>query len=148
GTGLTYQWQSSPDNATWSNVTGATTTTYNATVTTAIYYRLVVTCTGSGLTAATSSVFLNMTASPGPINSSIGVSGGPFMICNTLSGVTLTDAVTGGTWTNAPTTVGTVSSTGAWSSTGVVGYSIVSYTIGTCSATAIINIDSTPTVTA
>src|SRR5208283_1878585 len=28
GTGVTYQWQSSPDNSTWSNINGATNATY------------------------------------------------------------------------------------------------------------------------
>ncbi len=47
--GLTYQWQSSPDNVTWSNIAGATglTTTVNPTSTT--WYRLRVTCSYSGL---------------------------------------------------------------------------------------------------
>ena len=39
GTELQYQWQSSADNATWSNVAGATNGTYTALVTTTVYYR-------------------------------------------------------------------------------------------------------------
>ncbi len=51
--GLTYQWQSSTDGATWSDVTGATDRSYTADVTSSIYYRVVVTCTASGLSDAT-----------------------------------------------------------------------------------------------
>jgi hypothetical protein len=55
GCGYTYQWQSSPDNNTWTNVIGATNTSYNATITSSIYYHCIVTCSGSGLTATSSS---------------------------------------------------------------------------------------------
>lgn len=48
GTGVTYQWQSSPDNSGWSNVaTGGTSSTYSPFVTTPTYYRCAVTCSGS-----------------------------------------------------------------------------------------------------
>ncbi len=39
GTELQYQWQSSVDNATWSNVAGATNGTYTALVNATVYYR-------------------------------------------------------------------------------------------------------------
>lgn len=44
GTGLTYQWQSSPDNINYTNIAGATNSTYSTTQTVATYYRCVVTC--------------------------------------------------------------------------------------------------------
>ena len=44
GSGQTYQWQSSPDNSTWSNIVGATGTTYSLSQTSATYYRCMVTC--------------------------------------------------------------------------------------------------------
>lgn len=47
-TGLTYQWQSSADNATWTDIPGANTAFLNRTQTASTYYRCVVTCTGSG----------------------------------------------------------------------------------------------------
>jgi hypothetical protein len=48
-TGVTYQWQSSADSATWSDVAGATTVPYTFTgLTATTYYRLVVTCIASG----------------------------------------------------------------------------------------------------
>jgi hypothetical protein len=55
GCGVTYQWQSSPDNTTWTNIGGATSLTYNATITSSIYYHCIVTCSGSGLTATSAS---------------------------------------------------------------------------------------------
>ena len=54
--GLTYQWQSSTDSATWTNVPGATDRTYTADVISNIYYRVMVTCTASGLSDATPGV--------------------------------------------------------------------------------------------
>ena len=42
GTGQTYQWQSSPNNSTWANISGATATTYGTTQTVATYYRCMV----------------------------------------------------------------------------------------------------------
>jgi hypothetical protein len=44
GTGLSYQWQSSPNGTSWSNITGATSSTYTANPTTLTYFRLVTTC--------------------------------------------------------------------------------------------------------
>ncbi|SFE97086.1 gliding motility-associated C-terminal domain-containing protein [Chitinophaga sp. CF118] len=46
--GLTYQWQSSPDNATWTNISAATTPGYTATQTITTWYRCVVTCPTGG----------------------------------------------------------------------------------------------------
>uniref|UniRef100_UPI0037525A64 Ig-like domain-containing protein n=1 Tax=Emticicia sp. TaxID=1930953 RepID=UPI0037525A64 len=58
GTGTTsYQWQSSTDNVTLTNISGATSSTYASGVLTATtYYRLVATQTGSGCGTATSGV--------------------------------------------------------------------------------------------
>ena len=52
GGGMTYQWQSSPDSTTWSNISGATDATYiNSGITTTTFFRCQPTCTFSGLTA-------------------------------------------------------------------------------------------------
>lgn len=61
GCGILYQWQSSPDNVTWTNIVGATSTTYVATNTSNTYYRCVVTCLNSGLSANSISVLVNFT---------------------------------------------------------------------------------------
>ncbi|WP_144282891.1 fibronectin type III domain-containing protein [Chryseobacterium echinoideorum] len=62
--GLSFQWQQSPDNSSWSNVTagtGATTTFYTpvAFAGTTMYYRCVVTCTNSSQSANSDSVVVN-----------------------------------------------------------------------------------------
>ncbi len=43
--GLSYQWQSSPNNTTWTNVAGATNSTLTTSVPVSTYFRCVVTCT-------------------------------------------------------------------------------------------------------
>ena len=47
GSGVTYQWQSSADGTTWTNITGATSATLTSTQTAATYYRCQVTCSGN-----------------------------------------------------------------------------------------------------
>ena len=64
GSGLTYQWQSSPDNSTWTSVSGATNANYNTAVTANIYYRCQITCTAAVLTYSTASITLNYASPP------------------------------------------------------------------------------------
>ncbi len=52
--GLTYQWQSSIDNVTFTDIPGATTSNFNTTQLVSTYYRVVVTCTSVGGGASTS----------------------------------------------------------------------------------------------
>lgn len=59
GTGVSYQWQSSSDNSTWADITGATAATSVQTQTSATYYRCNVTCSGNG-TGASNAVFIAM----------------------------------------------------------------------------------------
>ncbi|MGZ3864422.1 MAG: glycine-rich domain-containing protein [Bacteroidia bacterium] len=61
--GVTYQWQSSADNSTWSNIAGATTSPYTVTLSSNTYYHCVVTCTSGGASAASSSVYATLTPS-------------------------------------------------------------------------------------
>jgi len=151
-TGLTYQWQSSPDGTTWTNVGGAVTTTFTATVTAPTYYRFSIYCTATGMTGYSSAVFLDMTPNPAPISLSTGgAPGGPFALCYTTTGATFSGGATGGTWANTATGVGSVDpSSGLWTSTGSTGTTTISYTIATCTATATLNINSvapaTPTL--
>lgn len=49
--GLSYQWQSSADSVTWTDITGATSATYPMSQTAANYYQCVVTCGGSSSTS-------------------------------------------------------------------------------------------------
>ncbi len=59
--GLTYQWQSSSDNSTWTNIGGATGSSYIATQTTATYYQCLVTCSNGGQTAVSTSLLVTVT---------------------------------------------------------------------------------------
>ncbi|MBK7031184.1 MAG: hypothetical protein IPH45_19145 [Bacteroidales bacterium] len=52
GTGVSYQWQSSPDGSTWTNV-GTGMASYVTSQTSATYYQCLVTCSGNtGVSAA------------------------------------------------------------------------------------------------
>ena len=59
-TGLTFQWEQSPDNTwlSWSNIPGATSIPYTFAPDGAYYYRCKVTCVGSGLSSYSSNVFV------------------------------------------------------------------------------------------
>ena len=46
--GLTYQWQSSLDGVTYTDITGATNSAYSTSQSTNTYYQCIVTCSGSG----------------------------------------------------------------------------------------------------
>lgn len=61
--GMTYQWQSSPDGTAWTNIAGATSATCSVTQTTATYYRCLLTCTNGGLTEYSTSLLVNMNPS-------------------------------------------------------------------------------------
>ncbi|MGZ4033258.1 MAG: T9SS type A sorting domain-containing protein [Bacteroidia bacterium] len=62
-TGLTYQWQSSPDGiAPYVDIAGATGTTATVSQTASTFYQCVVTCTASGLSAISNAVSVTMNA--------------------------------------------------------------------------------------
>ncbi len=68
-TGLTFQWETSTDNSTWTNATGAsaTTTVYAPPVFAGpgiVYYRCKITCTGSALFSYSNVVTVNPAANP------------------------------------------------------------------------------------
>jgi uncharacterized protein YjdB len=58
--GITYQWESSPDNSTWTSVSGETNSNFIANITSSIYYHCVVGCAVSGLSAATPGVLFTV----------------------------------------------------------------------------------------
>jgi trimeric autotransporter adhesin len=61
--GLSYQWQSSTDNSTWNNITGATSFSFTTTqLPPVMYYRAVVTCSGQ----SNNSGSVMVTSSTGP----------------------------------------------------------------------------------
>lgn len=47
-TGLSYQWQSSPDNVNWTNITKGTTASFTHTQTASTWYHAIVTCASGG----------------------------------------------------------------------------------------------------
>ena len=59
--GLAYQWQSSPNGTTWTNITGATGTTLTTSVPSSTYFRCVVTCTAVTASFNTPGVQVNTT---------------------------------------------------------------------------------------
>jgi PKD repeat protein len=60
GTGTAYQWQSSPDGFSWTNVAGQTGSSFSGSQTAALNYRLRVICTNGPDTAYSNSVFVNV----------------------------------------------------------------------------------------
>lgn len=67
GCGITFQWQSSTDNVTWTPISGATSSTYAASVNGTTYYRCVTTCSNSGLSAISTPVLITFTGTV-PLN--------------------------------------------------------------------------------
>lgn len=63
GCGITYQWQYSSDNATWTNIPGATSASYIATNTSTTYYRCLTICSNSGISTGSASVLVSFTGS-------------------------------------------------------------------------------------
>ena len=72
GSGVTYQWQSSANGTTYTNISGATNTTLTTSQTAATYYRVAATCSGN--TGISNPVYVTMNSFMGcyciPSNSS------------------------------------------------------------------------------
>jgi hypothetical protein len=124
GSGIAYQWESSPDNTTWSSISGATNVTYSTgSISATTYYRATTTCSVSGLSATTSStsVAINAIPSVDPITGS--------SIVNTGATITLSSTTAGGVWTSSSTATATIGS-----ATGIVtgvapGTTTISYAV-------------------
>nr|MCU0389399.1 hypothetical protein [Chitinophagaceae bacterium] len=80
-TGISYQWQSSPNNTTWTDISGATTPGIEIKQLANTYYRAIVKCDNSGLSSTTPSILVNAT----PLVS------GNFTIDNSLAASTATE---------------------------------------------------------
>lgn len=128
GTGsCSYQWQSSPNNSTWSNIGGATSSTYTTpALSSTTYYRVVRSCSGNGCGTATSNV-QTVTVVPDP---SISISGAT-TICSGGSAA-LSSSTSGGTgtctyqWQSSP-------NNSSWSNIG--GATSSTYNTGTLTST-------------
>jgi hypothetical protein len=66
GTGISYQWQSSPTGlaGTWTNISGANATSLATSASTTTYYQLLTTCSNDNSTNTTNSVSYTVTGSP------------------------------------------------------------------------------------
>lgn len=60
--GLTYRWQSSPDNTTWTNTTGTTPASFTTSVTSSTWFRLVDTCTNGNAFGVSNAVQVTVTS--------------------------------------------------------------------------------------
>ena len=82
GTGQTYQWQSSPDNIVWTDITGAINPTLTTSQTVSTYYRCIVTC---GVSVNTNSQLITTAAAVSgtfTINSALPTGGTNFQTFN------------------------------------------------------------------
>lgn len=84
-TGLAYQWQSSPDNNTWTNIAGAIKNSLDTSQTVTKYYRVRLTCINGGAVAFSSSVLVttpNLVSGTYTINSGLATGGTNFRSYN------------------------------------------------------------------
>ncbi len=137
GTGISYQWQSSSaSSGPFTDISGETNLTYNASVSTTTYYRCVTTCASFG--AANSSV-ASVTVNPLPAS----ITGTTTIPQHTTS--TLSDVDAGGTWSSSDASTASVNAT-----TGDVygvasGSATITYTLPTgCATTTAVTISNIP----
>ncbi|HEX8516199.1 MAG TPA: fibronectin type III domain-containing protein [Bacteroidia bacterium] len=89
-TGLNYQWQSATAAAgPWTNITGATSSTYSTGVYGNTYFRCIITCSSTGLTGTSGSVLVTSTIT-GPANDNC--SGAIALTMNTFGSCASTSA--------------------------------------------------------
>ena len=105
GCDVSYQWQSSANGVTYTSVSGATSGTYSLSMAFSTYFRAMVTCNTSGITATSSALYLNVNQPPAlsPVSGLNNVCIG--------SSITLSDTATSGSW-SASNTTASVSATG------------------------------------
>lgn len=85
----TYQWQSSVDNSTWVNISGATSQNYTpGSLTATTYYRVVTTSNGASVNSNTTTitVYPQLTSSITPTSTTINYNTSPGLLTNTRSG--------------------------------------------------------------
>lgn len=132
---LTYQWQSSPNNSTWTNIAGATTIYYPATVAASTYYRVQVKCGANS--SFTPSKLITLYAPPSPI-------AGSGTVC-TANPVTMTSTPTGGTWTSSNAVVAVANITSGLVTGVNPGLATITYTALTgCSAYKSVTVNTSP----
>ncbi|WP_185966007.1 PA14 domain-containing protein, partial [Flavobacterium sp. ZT3R18] len=131
---LTFQWESSPNNSTWTN-TGVTTEDYSPAPVTTTYYRRVVKAVSGTCSVTSASVVINVYPTNASVASVTGTS--PLCIAGTATYSANSVVLSGGTgaWSSSSAAIATVSAAGLV--TGVaVGTANIIYTItGGCGGT-------------
>ena len=118
-----YEWQTSTDSATWTYVTGATSTSYTPTVASGtVYYRFLDSCITSGVTGYSAGIALSVLTTP-----TVGAISGPASVC-TGATISLADGTPGGTWSSTAAGVASVDASGTVTGTGG-GTADISYTV-------------------
>ena len=122
--GIYYQWQSSPDSLTWSDIAGATNTTYTSTgISATTYYRLKDSCCASTLTAFSPGVKITyVVCCAGTISGTSTISAG--------NNATLSETISGGTWSSGNTAVATIDPLNGVCAGISAGTAVITYTIG------------------
>ncbi|HNW70909.1 MAG TPA: T9SS type A sorting domain-containing protein [Bacteroidales bacterium] len=80
--GVTYQWQSSSDGSTWTNIAGGTSSTLTTSQTAATYYHCLVTCSGN--TGTSNSLLVGMTTCSAYYHPTTGLNSSSCGSCMTL----------------------------------------------------------------
>lgn len=137
GPAVLYQWQTSADGTTWTDIPGATTGNYVRNVTATQYCRALVTTNNSSYSQFTPGVLLSYSGGVTPIT-------GPTSVCAGVGTITLSNATPGGYWTG-PTGNISINSTSGILNGISAGTSLISYTVpGGCAATYIITVNEAP----
>jgi hypothetical protein len=76
--GISYQWQSSVNGAAWSNIPGAVGTSYTTVVNSTTSFRIVTSCSNSGLTNTSNEVTYTVTCWTNPANTTVVACSGTF----------------------------------------------------------------------
>lgn len=134
--GISFQWQSSTDSVTWTDIIGATTTGITVTPTTSTYYRVRVHCMYGAADDYTAGVHLIVNPYPAAITGSLA-------ICNGTT-TTLSTTSTGGTWTSSNPSVANIDAAGNVSALWA-GTSTISYTFATgCGVAQVFTVNPNP----
>jgi hypothetical protein len=139
GAGISYQWQSSPNNITFTDISGATALSYNTPALSATtYYRVKVTCAGFGTTTtATATVTVNVTA----VAAITGYTA-PLTVGTTQN---LSNVTSGGVWTSSNESAALVDLisgvvSGEFGGSSTISYSVTDGVTG-CIGSSTVNVD-------
>lgn len=139
GPAMLFQWQSSPDGSFWTNITGATSGTYTASVATTTQYRCSLSTNNSTFTQATPAVELVHTGGLPAIT-------GYTDVCLGES-IALSIAHTGGTWSSSTPAIATIDPTTGMVTGISAGTTTITYTASTsCTQTVVFTVNPLPDI--